>query len=169
VGKEQVGAAIVAAILIFVSATTCTLEERTDRPAVAAATEPDTVSSVFLRPWGDAGPPLGVRSGDLVWIWAMQGTIPGVTPPRLVAGGAGPEARQALANITEVLAVAGAEPRDVAQCSIFAAGSLDAAAASAAYLESFGVAPTRTAVVDRELALRARVEIECTAVLTETM
>jgi 2-iminobutanoate/2-iminopropanoate deaminase len=161
---------LTAAPLVLAAAlSACTIQERTDRVAAAASVPADSTTSEFISPWGESQPPRGVRSGDLVWIWGMPGMVPGVTPPRLVAGGARAEVRQALANISEVLAVAGGDLRDVAQCSVFVADSADVAEASAAYTESFGSAPTRTAVVAGELALGARVEIECTAVLSGGM
>jgi 2-iminobutanoate/2-iminopropanoate deaminase len=155
-----------ALLVVAVAVSACSIQERTDRDTAAATVPTDSATSDFINPWGDSEPPRGVRSGDLIWIWGMPGTVPGATPPQLVEGGAGAETRQALANVAEVLAAAGAELRDVAQCSLFAADAADADAAREAYREYFGSPPTRTAVVAGGLALGARVEIECTAVLS---
>jgi enamine deaminase RidA (YjgF/YER057c/UK114 family) len=84
----------------------------------------------------------------------------------LVEGGAAEETRQALSNVADVLTAAGAALRDVAQCSVFVANSADMDAVREAYLDYFGSPPTRVAVVAGGLALGARVEIECTAVLS---
>jgi enamine deaminase RidA (YjgF/YER057c/UK114 family) len=143
----------------------CTIEQRTDR-ALADAPEPS--ASEFLRPWGDSTPPAGVKSGDLVWIWAMAGTVPGTAPPSLVEGGVEAETRQAIANVVSVLQLAGATPRDVAQCSVFLADSADLDAMQRVYGGSFPAPPRRVAMVTAGLAMGARVEIECTAVLTST-
>ena len=151
---------------LVVAAAACTIQERTDRDTATATAAADSATSEFISPWGESEPPRGVRSGDLIWVWGMPGTLPGVTPPRLVEGGAGTETRQALSNVAEVLAAAGAELRDVAQCSVFVVDAADVAAVREAYGESFGSPPTRVAVVADGLALGARVEIECTAVLS---
>ena len=141
----------------------CSIERRTDR----IVEEPPTPSaSEFLRPWGESAPPAGVRSGDLVWIWAMAGTVPGAVPPRLVEGGIGAETRQALENVVDVLEAAGATARDVAQCSVFLADAADLDAMRAVYAEYFPAQPLRTAVAVAGLGLGARVELECTAVLS---
>jgi enamine deaminase RidA (YjgF/YER057c/UK114 family) len=143
----------------------CTIERRTDR---VAREEPEPSASEFLRPWGESSPPAGVRSGDLVWIWAMAGTVPGAVPPRLVEGGISAETRQALDNVVAVLTTAGASPRDVAQCSVFLADAADVDAMGAAYRGVFASLPQRVAVATAGLALDARVEIECTAVVPGT-
>ena len=137
----------------------CTIERRTDR---VVEEQPDS-SSVFIRVSPDA-PPAGVRSGDLVWVWGTTGTLPGSLPPRLVEGGISAETRQALENVLDVLEAAGAAPRDVAQCSVFLVDTADAAPMREVYAEYFPAPPRRTAVVEGELGLGARVEIECTAV-----
>jgi 2-iminobutanoate/2-iminopropanoate deaminase len=147
---------------LVVALAACTIEQRTDRVADTPPAEP---TSEFLRPWGEASPPAGVKSGDLVWIWAMAGTVPGSAPPRLVDGGIGPETRQALANVVAVLAAAGSVPRDVAQCSAFLADASERDALLAAYAEYFPAPPVRVSVALGDLTLGARVELECTAVL----
>jgi len=142
----------------------CTIERRVDR--VVEQPADSTISSEFLRPWGESAPPAGVKSGDLVWIWAMAGTVPGSVPLRLVDGGIAAEARQALDNVVAVLASARATTRDVAQCSVFLADAADAPAFAEAYREYFPAAPQRVSVALTPLALGARVEIECTAVVS---
>jgi enamine deaminase RidA (YjgF/YER057c/UK114 family) len=151
---------------VAVAVAACTIQERTDRDTGTASSPADSATSEFISPWGDSEPPRGVRSGNLVWIWGMPGTVPGATPPRLVEGGAAEETRQALSNVADVLTAAGAALRDVAQCSVFVANSADMDAVREAYLDYFGSPPTRVAVVAGGLALGARVEIECTAVLS---
>ncbi len=144
--------------VVILALAACTLEQRTDRLAV----EPADSSSVFLRAWPEA-PPTGVRSGDLVWIWGMTGTVPGSVPPRLVDGGVAAETRQALENLLGVLEAAGVVTRDVAQCSVFVADAADLAPMREAYAEYFPTPPRRAAVAAAGLG-DARVEIECTAV-----
>ncbi len=152
----------VATVVAVVALGGCTIERRADQ----SVEEPPTPSaSEFLRPWGDSAPPAGVKSGDLVWIWAMAGTLPGAVPPQLVEGGIGAETRQALENVIDVLEAAGAAARDVAQCSVFLGDAADLDAMRAVYAEYFPAQPLRTAVVVGGLTLGARVEMECTAVL----
>ena len=154
--------ALSATLVAMVALGACTIEPRTD----LNEEEPPTASaSEFLRPWGESAPPAGVKSGDLVWIWAMVGTVPGAVPPRLVEGGIGAETRQALENVFDVLEAAGAAARDVAQCSVFLADAADLDAMRAVYAEYFPAPPLRTAVAAAGLELSARVEMECTAVL----
>jgi enamine deaminase RidA (YjgF/YER057c/UK114 family) len=159
-GRLCLGWPLAAAALALLPA--CTLEQRTDRVVQDA---PEESSSEFLRPWGESAPPAGVKSGDLVWIWAMSGTVPGSVPPRLVEGGIVAETRQALDNIVAVLAAAGAEPRDVGQCSVFLADGAEAEAMGAVYREYFPVPPLRVAATLDGLSAGGRVEIECTAVV----
>lgn len=150
--------ALLAALLL----SACTIKERTDRVR-ERPTEPP--ASEFIKPWGDEGPPVGVKSGDLVWIWGMTGVVPGTLPPRLIEGGVGPETRQALENIADILESAGAVLGDVAQCSVFMADAADLEAMTAVYREYFATPPERTAVPIGGLASGARVELECTAVV----
>jgi enamine deaminase RidA (YjgF/YER057c/UK114 family) len=135
----------------------CTIEQRTDRIVTQS---PDSASE-FIRPWSEA-PPAGVRSGDLVWIWGITGTVRGSVPPRIIDGGAAAEARQALENLLSILESAGVATRDVAQCSVFVADSADLAPVREVYAQYFPTPPRRTAVADGLGG--ARVEIECTAV-----
>ena len=156
-----------AAAAAAVALAACTIQERTDRAAAADAVAVDSTTSEFIHPWGGTEAPRAVRSGSLVWIWGMPGLVPGSTPARLAEGGAGSEARQALSNVADVLTAAGAQLRDVAQCTVFLVSAADTAEVAAAYAEYFPSPPVRTAVVDGPLALDARVELECTAVVSD--
>jgi 2-iminobutanoate/2-iminopropanoate deaminase len=157
--------AVTAAALVVAGA--CTIQERTDRTRPDDDDAVDAGASEFIDPWGGTGGPRAVRSGSLLWIWGMPGVLPGSEPARLASGGAGAEARQALSNIGDVLEAEGAELRDVAQCTVFLADAADSAEVAAAYAEYFPAPPVRTAVVTGPLALSARVELECTAVVTD--
>ena len=156
---------MIRAVVVLASAlaVACTIERRTDR----VVEEPVDTSSVFIRTSADAAP-AGVRSGDLVWVWGTSGTLPGVVPPRLVDGGVAAETRQAIENVLDVLEAAGASARDVAQCSVFVAESADLAPMREVYAQYFATPPRRAAVSGEALPLGARVEIECTAVVTST-
>jgi 2-iminobutanoate/2-iminopropanoate deaminase len=158
-------AAVVAAPLLAAAA--CTIQERTDRATDGAAAPAEVEASRFINPWGGAEGPRAVRSGSLIWIWGMPGVVPGSEPSRLATGGAGAEARQALSNIEDVLVAAGAGLREVAQCTVFLADAADSTEVATVYAEYFPSPPIRTAVVSGPLALNARVEMECTAVVSD--
>jgi enamine deaminase RidA (YjgF/YER057c/UK114 family) len=134
----------VAAVLVSVLAGACTIQPRVDR---VVEEQPDS-SSTFIRVFPDA-PPAGVRSGDLVWVWGMTGTVSGSVPPRLVEGGIAAETRQALENVLDVLEAAGASSRDVAQCSVFVGDAADVERMRAVYAEYFGAARLGCARGDR--------------------
>lgn len=153
--------------LLLLALGACTIRERTDRPPSAGDAPADSLTSEFINPWGGSEAPRAVRSGSLVWVWGMPGLVPNAQPTRLAEGGARAEARQALSNVADVLEAAGAELRDVAQCTVFLASAADSAEVAAAYAEYFPSPPVRTAVVEGPLALDARVELECTAVVSD--
>lgn len=158
---------VAAAAVPLLAVGACTIQERTDRATGTDAAPTDTATSEFINPWGGTDAPRAVRSGSLVWIWGMAGVVPGSEPTRVAAGGAGAETRQALSNVVDVLEAAGAELRDVAQCTVFLADAADSTEVAAAYAEYFPSPPVRTAVVAGPLALDARVELECTAVVSD--
>ena len=158
---------VVSAALPLLAVGACSIQERTDRTTGVGAAPADTTTSEFINPWGGSSAPRAVKSGSLVWIWGMPGVVPGSEPTRLAAGGAGAETRQALSNIADVLEAAGAELRDVAQCTVFLADAADSTQVAAAYAEYFPSPPVRTAVASGPLTLDARVELECTAVVSD--
>lgn len=103
-----------------------------------------------------------VRSGNLVFLSGVIGTRPGTR--ELVAGGVGPETRQALENVRTNLAAAGLALGDVIKCTVFLASISDYDAMNAVYGEFFAQdPPARSAVGVAGLPLGARVEIECIA------
>lgn len=83
---------------------------------------------------------------------------------QLVDGGAGPQTRQALANLEQVLAAAGRTLADVVKVNIYVASMADFAAVNEAYAAVFEQPyPARTTVAVAGLPLDARVEVECVA------
>ena len=86
----------------------------------------------------------------------------------LVPGGAGPETTQTLRNIEAILAEAGCTMRDVVKVSVYVAEMADFPAMNEAYAPFFGdEPPARITVGGAQLALGARVEIECVAKLPD--
>ena len=82
----------------------------------------------------------------------------------LVAGGIGPETRQALANVRAVLERRGSSMDRVVKCTVMLADMAEWEAMNRVYVESFPThLPARSAFGASALALGSRVEIECLA------
>ncbi len=131
-------------------------------PPEPAVTERETIrvpGSLEGLPFSSA-----VRVGDLLYLSGQIGTLPGTT--ELVAGGIAAEARQTLENIEAVLQYAGSDLEHVVKCTVFLVDIADYAEVNAVYAEFFaGDPPARSAVAGTGLALGARVEIECVALV----
>jgi len=105
-----------------------------------------------------------VRVGDMLYLSGQIGNLPGTR--ELAAGGVAAETRQALENIKGVLEYAGSGLDRVVRCTVFLADMADYQAVNAVYQEYFPVdPPARSAVAGSGLALGARVEIECLALV----
>lgn len=134
-----------------------------------AALSPTAVAQqkVTVRaPGAAAGLPFSsaVRVGDMLYLSGEVGRVPGTTT--LVAGGIVAETRQTLENIKAVLEYAGSSLRNVVKCTVFLADIAEYQSMNAVYREYFSVdPPARSTVAGSGLALGARVEIECTAVV----
>ena len=91
-------------------------------------------------------------------------------PPRatttLAPGGIGPESRQTLEHIRAILERHGAALKDVVKCTVFLADMGEWGAFNAVYREFFTAPyPARSALGSSGLAFKARVEVECVAVV----
>jgi reactive intermediate/imine deaminase len=128
-----------------------------DRPAAAAV---DYLPMESTRPLPFSA---AVRVGHTLYLSGQLGTD---SSARLVAGGIGPETRQAMENIRAILARAGATMDQVVKCTLMLADMGEWDAMNREYVTYFsGRLPARSAFGASGLALGARVEIECTAVL----
>jgi reactive intermediate/imine deaminase len=106
-----------------------------------------------------------VRVGDMLYLSGQIGTD---STGRLVPGGIGPETRQTLTNVATVLARHGATLADVVKCTAMLADIGEWAAMNEVYVTFFQAhRPARSAFGTTGLALGARLEIECLAVLPE--
>jgi 2-iminobutanoate/2-iminopropanoate deaminase len=86
--------------------------------------------------------------------------------PRVVSGGIEAETKQAFENIKAILARAGSSMDRVVKCSVMMADMAEWPRMNTVYATYFpGKKPARSAWGANGLALGARVEIECTAVL----
>lgn len=105
-----------------------------------------------------------VRVGDMVHVSGQIGHLPGEL--KLVPGGLEAEARQALAYMQEALQAAGSSLDRVVKCTVYFADMADFMAFNAIYAEFFGShQPARSGIAVAGLALGARIELDCVAVL----
>lgn len=105
-----------------------------------------------------------VRAGDTLYLAGQIGNLPGQR--QLAPGGIGPEARQALENMRAILERHGASLDQVVKCTIFLADIKDWPAFNEVYVQYFKKnLPARSALAASGLALGARVEVECIAVV----
>ncbi len=105
-----------------------------------------------------------VRIGNTVYLSGQMGIVPGSA--RLVPGGIREEAKQALMNIRTTLEAHGLTLRDVAKCTIMLADINEWQVFNEVYKGFFEPPyPVRSALGANGLALGARVEVECVAVV----
>lgn len=101
------------------------------------------------------------RAGDYVFV---SGTLGTDAAGALVSGGLAPETDQALANVATILAGAGCSWDDVASVSVYLADLGEFAAMNEVYERYFcELAPARITIGGVDLALGARVEVQCVA------
>jgi len=105
-----------------------------------------------------------VRVGNVLYLSGQIGTVPGTR--QLADTGIAGQTKQALENVKGVLAAAGSSLERVVKCTVFLADIKDYAAMNAVYATYFPKdPPARSTVAGSGLALGARVEIECLAVV----
>ena len=105
-----------------------------------------------------------VRVGDILFLSGQIGNIPGKL--ELVEGGIDPETRQTMENIRTTLERHGSALDRIIKCTVFMADMSDWPAMNEIYATYFpGPKPARSAAGANGLALGARVEIECIALV----
>jgi 2-iminobutanoate/2-iminopropanoate deaminase len=116
-----------------------------------------------INPQSTAPFSTAVRVGNIIYLAGQLGTKDGA----LVSGGIGPETRQTLLNIKEVVEKAGSDMDHVVKCTVFLADMKEWPAMNDVYRTMFaaGKFPARSAFGATGLALNARTEIECIAVV----
>jgi 2-iminobutanoate/2-iminopropanoate deaminase len=103
-----------------------------------------------------------VRVGDMIYLSGELGTKQG----KLVPGGIEPETRQLMDNIGATLARTGSSFDHVVQCTVALADIAEWPAFNAVYRGYFSKQfPARMAYASGGLALGARVEVQCNAVV----
>ena len=104
-----------------------------------------------------------VRVGSTLYLSGQLGTDSTLA---LVPGGIGPETRQAMANIRDLVARAGGSMDRIVKCTVMLADMAEWGVMNAEYVKFFpDRKPARSALGASGLALNARVEIECIAAL----
>jgi 2-iminobutanoate/2-iminopropanoate deaminase len=130
-----------------------------DRPR-APSLEPH-----FIPVAGNSSLPFSsaVRVGDMLYLSGQIGTD---STGKLVAGGIGPETRQTMKNIRAVIERNGSSLDRVVRCLVLLADMGEWGAMNQVYVTHFPRdLPARSAMGASGLALGARVEIECLALI----
>ena len=127
----------------------------------------DTADVEYLQLPGndDLGLPFSaaVRVDNLLFLSGNIGNIPGTLD--LADGGIEGETRQTLENIKANLEVFGSSMDKVVKCTVFLADMSEWASMNEVYKTYFVNPPARSALGANGLALDARTEIECIAVI----
>jgi reactive intermediate/imine deaminase len=128
-------------------------------PAAAGEVEFHGFESDRPVPLSDA-----VRVDDLLFLSGKLGIVPGTM--QLAEGGIQAETRQTLENIRTAVEKYGSSMERVVKCTVFLADIAEWAAMNEIYQQFFPQnPPARSALGVSGLALDARVEIECVAVI----
>jgi len=104
-----------------------------------------------------------VRVDNLLFLSGNLGNIPGTM--NLAEGGIQGETRQTLENIKATLEMFGSSMDRVVKCTVFLAHMSEWGAMNEVYKTYFENPPARSALGANGLALNARTEIECIAVI----
>jgi reactive intermediate/imine deaminase len=135
--------------------------------APLAARAQNTVT--FLQPYGPTTRPFSpaTRVGNTLYLAGQVGTAADAKGNALVPGGIAAETKRVMLNIKDVLEKSGSDMEHVAKCTVFLADMKEWDAMNEVYRTFFkeGKYPARSAFGANGLALNARVEIECIAVV----
>lgn len=136
--------------------------------AIGCSTTDDSPDVVFLGsddsenlalPFSEA-----VRVGNLLFLSGQVGNLPGTK--QLVPGGIAEQTHQTLRNMATILKRHGSSLDHVVKCTVFIADIDEWPAMNEVYKTYFGLRPpARSALGANGLALGARLEIECIAVM----
>lgn len=107
-----------------------------------------------------------VRAGNLLFLSGSIGVLPG-EGLKLAEGGIQGETKQTMENIRTTLDAYGSSMHHVVKCTVFLADMSEWGAMNEVYTSYFEVPPARSALGASGLALDARVEIECIAVVDD--
>lgn len=131
------------------------------QPSIPAAPEFINLVDPWPYPFSSA-----VRAGNLLFISGQIGTRIENGAPVLVTGGMDAEARQTLDNIRAIVEKAGTSMDRVVKCSVMLADMSEWPRFNQIYATYFpGPKPARAAWGASGLALNARVEVDCIAMM----
>lgn len=146
-------------IVLFISAVSLLLSCTQPQESTVAFRSSEAFKKSNL-PFSEA-----VIVGNVIYLSGQVGSRPD-NPMNLVEGGIKSEARQALQNIKNVLEANGSSMENVAKCTVMLADIQEWSDFNSEYVKFFpGNKPARSAFATNGLALNARVEIECIAVI----
>jgi 2-iminobutanoate/2-iminopropanoate deaminase len=131
-----------------------------------AAQQPRSPAAEFFPMPGGRSLPFSeaVRVGDMLYLSGQLGTD---STGQLVPGGIGPETRQTLTNISTALTRHGSSLDRVVKCTVMLADISEWAAMNEVYVTFFrSHRPARSAFGTSGLALGARLELECMALVS---
>ena len=147
-------------VLLVAAAAACATQAP---PAPAPSTTPEFINVIEPWPYPFSS---AVRAGHLLFLSGQIGTQMVNGAPALVAGGIDAETRQTLENIKTILAKGGSSLERVVKCSVMMADMAEWPRMNTVYATYFpGRKPARAAWGATGLALGARVEIDCTALV----
>lgn len=106
-----------------------------------------------------------VRVDNMLYLSGVIGTDPEADSLRPMPGGIAAETRRAMEIIRDELDTFGSSMDRVVKCTIFLADMSEWGAMNEVYVTFFDTPPARSALGANGLAIDARVEIECIAVL----
>ena len=106
-----------------------------------------------------------VRVDNTLYLSGVIGTDP--VERRPIAGGIQAETKRAMEIIREELETFGSSMDRIVKCTVFLADIDDWPAMNEVYVTFFDTPPARSALGTSGLALNARMEIECIAILNE--
>jgi 2-iminobutanoate/2-iminopropanoate deaminase len=137
-------------------------------PMVMEAQAAASTTLEFLQPYGPTTRPFSpaVRVGNTLYLAGQIGTSANAAGG-VVPGGIAAETKQIMLNIADVLEKSRSDMEHVAKCTVFMADMKEWDAMNEVYKTFFknGKYPARSAFGTTGLALNARVEIECIAVV----
>lgn len=150
----------IVAVMLGALALGCSGTPMSHRPVPEFLRSAET--EALALPFSDA-----VRVGRMLYLSGQVGNRPGTL--ELARGGIRGEARQALSNVRTILEANGSSLSRVVKCTVFLADIAEWPAFNEVYVEFFDVdPPARSALGANGLALGARVEVECLAVVGST-
>lgn len=145
-------------VLLIMGACTTSSHHR-KAPEIRFLNSPDM--EALALPFSEA-----VRVGSMLYVSGQVGNVPGTF--ELVPGGIAAETRQALENIEAILERNGSNMSRVVKCTVFLADIDEWPGMNEVYRTFFSNdPPARSELGAAGLAIGARVEIECIAVVQE--